>query len=396
MNPIPTFADRPYKRPPPISLAPPGVRPKAAAFLQDYYVSLRRKRSPAGWVWDVLIRLALLVWLPFRTLQVALWDQRSFRWCVSTICYSALNFTDPLEVSLFGLAAGSGAEFMRRFELGGVMRALNPAGWEQGCVLSDKELFRLHCRRHGLPTAKWFATAGGRFRKAVEEPKVDLILKPSTGRGGKGVRRTKFAKGLFCVGSEQGVPYEQLLERLHWQGREYVIHKREHNHPVLARFGTAALSTARMTTCLNEDGTPELVVSYLRMALRKDAVVDNIAAGGLIAAIDPASGILKEAMVGKQARRLAIHPLSGVPIAGTRLPFWREAKDLVIKAHSGFKHYTCIAWDVAFTESGAILIEGNAKPCIIIQRATGIGLGASRFGQLIKFHLRRKLHSLAD
>jgi Sugar-transfer associated ATP-grasp len=373
---------------------PPGACPKAATFLYDYYASSRRKRSPAGLIRDTLVRLALIAWLPFRILQVALWDKRSFGWCLSTICYSALNFTDPLEVSLFGLAAGSGAEFMRRFELGGVMRALNPVGWERGCVLNDKELFRLHCEQNGLPSPRWFATAGGRSRKAVEEPEVDLILKPSTGRGGKGIRWAKFAQGLFYVGAAKGVTYEQLLERLRSQAREYVVHKREHNHPVLARFGTPALSTARMTTCLNEDGTPELVVSYLRIALQKDAIVDNIAAGGLIAAIDPASGHLKEGMVGKHAQRMATHPLSGASIEGTQLPFWGEAKDLVIRAHTGFKNrYTCIAWDVAFTETGAILIEGNTKPCIIIQRATGIGLGASRFGQLIEFHLRR--HALS-
>jgi hypothetical protein len=371
-------------------LTPPGRSPKAAAFLRDYYASASRRRSPAGLARDILTRLALLFWLPFRTLQVAVWDKRSVRWCLSTISYSALNFTDPLEVSLFGLAAGSGAMFMRRFELGPVMRALNPVGWETGCVLNDKELFRRHCEQNGLPSSKWLATAGGRFRTSGEEPRYDLILKPSAGRGGKGVRLAKFERGRFYVGTDKGVTYEQLLQRLHSQGREYVIHEREHNHPALARFGTTALSTARMTTCLNEDGVPELVVSYLRMALGRDAIVDNISAGGLIAAIDPASGILKEGMIGKHDRPMAVHPLSGLPVEGTRLPFWSEAKDLVVKAHSGLKSYTCIAWDVAFTRAGAILIEGNAKPCIIVQRATGIGLGASRFGQLIGFHLQAR------
>jgi hypothetical protein len=392
---VPILADNVHKRPEPITLAPPGACPKAATFLHDYYATLKYERSPAVLMLNMLVRLALLAWLPFRTLQVAVWDKRSFRWCLSTIAYSALNFTDPLEVSLFGLAAGSGAQFMRRFELGGVMRALNPVGWERGCVLNDKESFRLHCEQNGLPCLRWFATAGGRFRTAGDRPDADLILKPTTGKGGKGVRSAKFAQGLFYVGTDKGVTYEQLLERLSSQVPEYIVQKREYNHPALARFGTSALSTARMTTCLNEDGQPELVVSYLRMALRKDAIVDNISAGGLIAAIDPASGILKEAMVGKHARRLAVHPLSGAPIEGTRLPFWGEAKDLVIQAHSGLKNrYTCIAWDVAFTEAGAILVEGNTKPCIIIQRATGTGLGASRFGQLIKFHLRRRRQSL--
>lgn len=390
VSPAPILADSVYKRPVPITLAPPGARPKAATFLHDYYASLKHQRSPAVLVLNTLARLALLAWLPFRTLQVAAWDKRSFRWCLSTITYSALNFTDPLEVSLFGLAAGSGADFMRRFELGGVMRALNPVGWERGCVLNDKESFRLHCDQNGLPGPRWFATAGGRFRKAGDEPNGDLILKPATGKGGKGVRSAKFAQGLFYVGTDKGITYGQLLERLRSQAREYIVQQREHNHPVLARFGTSALSTARMTTCLNEDGQPELVVSYLRMALRKDAIVDNISAGGLIAAIDPASGTLKKGMVGKHARPMNVHPLSGEPIEGTRLPFWEEAKDLVVNAHSGLKNrYTCIAWDVAFTEAGAILVEGNSKACVIIQRATGIGLGASRFGQLIEFNLRR-------
>jgi hypothetical protein len=35
-----------------------------------------------------------------------------------------------------------------------------------------------------------------------------------------------------------------------------------------------------------------------------------------------------------------------------------------------------------------VLIEGNGKPCIVVaQRATGRGVGTTRFGALIQHHL---------
>ncbi len=85
------------------------------------------------------------------------------------------------------------------------------------------------------------------------------------------------------------------------------------------------------------------------------------------------------------------HPISNAAIAGRVLPNWHDAVALARRAHrEAFPEYTLVGWDVALTADGPIILEGNGKPCLIVaQRAPRKGLGATRFGELVRYHLER-------
>ena len=53
------------------------------------------------------------------------------------------------------------------------------------------------------------------------------------------------------------------------------------------------------------------------------------------------------------------HPVTGVCFENFSLPFWDEVEKLVLKAHAFIPSVISIGWDVAITEKGPVLLEGN-------------------------------------
>ena len=56
---------------------------------------------------------------------------------------------------------------------------------------------------------------------------------------------------------------------------------------------------------------------------------------------------------------IAQHPFTSLVFEDYQIPFWKEANELVLSAHSFLPDIPTIGWDVAITPDGPILIEGN-------------------------------------
>jgi hypothetical protein len=166
-------------------------------------------------------------------------------------------------------------------------------------------------------------------------------------------------------------------------------------HPSVARLTAGALPTARIVTCLNEQGEPEVTVSVFRMSIGTNRTVDNMHAGGIAAAPDIASGRLSRASdLGTDARLgwMSDHPDTGEAIEGRVVPCWEEAKSLAIRAHHAFSDRVVVGWDVAILEDGPILVEGNGNPDMdIIQRFMPVGVRRHRLGDLVAWHVKQRL-----
>lgn len=57
-----------------------------------------------------------------------------------------------------------------------------------------------------------------------------------------------------------------------------------------------------------------------------------------------------------------IHPGTDIKMTGRVIPFWSEVIRLCINAAFKLKECKFIGWDVAITEKGPLLIEGNHTP----------------------------------
>lgn len=298
------------------------------------------------------------------------------------------------------------ADYLRREETkGGIYRMLKrpQQGLERG-QLSNKALFAARCRAHAVTIPPELLAEKGTIRAPdggePSLPRADLFVKPSLGRGGRGIERWSFGGGGWSLeGSERVWGEAELRERLEKASLEedLLIQPRLVNHSDIADLSIGVLSTIRLVTCRDEAGGYAPTHAILRMARGAEATVDNYHAGGIAASVDMESGELGPATdMGGNAETgwLDCHPDTGAVIVGRTLPCWSETLDLARQAHAAFPFCTVVGWDIAITGSGPVVIEGNSSPDVdIMQRPCGAPLGRSRFGELLAFHVK---HSALD
>jgi len=78
--------------------------------------------------------------------------------------------------------------------------------------------------------------------------------------------------------------------------------------------------------------------------------------------VDLASGLLLTVAADKQGHVFTHHPMTNTPIVGFQLPFFEEAKAMCEEAMQIVPQLRYVAWDVALTQKGPRLIEGNSFP----------------------------------
>ena len=251
-------------------------------------------------------------------------------------------------------------------------KAFDGSDPEGMALLKDKVAFAHLCRESGLTHIDILAVFDGGTATFAENTTsadlsgIPLFAKPRGGGNGKGVRRWLWngthidENGSPCSESEI---VETLCELS--SSTPYVLQRCLTNHPTLEEIAKGALASIRVVTVLNgDDGGPRVVLPLLLMP-GENALVSNYRYHGLISGIDPETGILGGAMANDariDAPPIRHHPRTGAPISGTRLPFWNEVLALAVTAHESLPGVVAVGWDLAITEQGPVLIEGNGRP----------------------------------
>ncbi|MEL6794607.1 MAG: sugar-transfer associated ATP-grasp domain-containing protein, partial [Pseudomonadota bacterium] len=264
---------------------------------------------------------------------------------------------------------------------------INPANWREDCILSFKNRFDAKCAAEGFPTPRTFARNSGGMVEASGLPLgAEFCVKPVYGTGGVGFTHIADAPPLPDAAAVEAFLTDRVGAKVDWMAQDYL-----RNHAYLDDIALDALATMRISTMLNEDGAPEAVTTVLRFAGTRGARVDNIAAGGLMAPIDPETGILGRGCYGKRPGDFDEHPGTGAAITGRIVPFWPEALQMALDAHARVTpEFALVGWDIAPTAGGVVIIEANGMPCsTIAQRAVGRGAGDQRYGELIAWHLAK-------
>ena len=177
-----------------------------------------------------------------------------------------------------------------------------------------------------------------------------FIVKPADGTRGQGIEiiRTQSAyeaKNLLLQKYEaaKGALFlEELIE----------------SHEKLKALHPESLNTLRIITIHYKDRV-EVMHAWLRIGQGK-STIDNTSAGGVFGVIDVITGKIYGAC-DRLSHTFEKHPDSGINLIGFEIPYWEEAKALVMQAAEVLPEVRYVGWDVAIIPTGCVLVEGNDK-----------------------------------
>lgn len=139
----------------------------------------------------------------------------------------------------------------------------------------------------------------------------------------------------------------------------------------LSSFHPSSVNTLRINT-VNYGDSIEVKWPCLRIG-RCGSIVDNAGAGGVFGAIDVDTGRVVAAS-DEFHHSFEMHPDTGLPLVGFVIPNWEEACDMAKKLALMIPDCRFVGWDLALTEKGWMMVEGNFGPLLIYQIAKGKGI----------------------
>ena len=201
-----------------------------------------------------------------------------------------------------------------------------------------------------------------------------FIYKPAEDHGGNGIK---------IYDSTQFCSIEDLFTVLIYKG-PCVVEELIKQGAKLASIHEKSINTVRFVTYRTESGEVIPQWSFLRMG-SGNSITDNMSGGGISAKIDIEAGIICDYGRDYKRNKYLKHPDSGVQLIGFELPEWDKAMELVKKLVNTLPDVKFIGWDLAYSEKGWILVEGNSKTQCVAPQVTSYG------GMLYTYKNMRKI-----
>lgn len=187
--------------------------------------------------------------------------------------------------------------------------------------------------------------------KAFMKKHPVFMAKPITGTCGKGIEK-------IDVKNYQNV--DDIIryltkEEMNYELEELIIQCEEVN-----QIYDGSINTVRIVTILDDDHNPHVICAYFRIGNGK--YVDNFNSGGMVAPVDEEKGIVIDKAIDKKKNLYEFHPATKSKIKGFQFPDWNKALELVKEASYKVPQMRYIGWDICFSKSGPVLVEGNEYP----------------------------------
>lgn len=217
-------------------------------------------------------------------------------------------------------------------------------------LFDNKLLFKLHLENK-IEQSKLVAFYNHLNKKIIHyaKPSKDkVVLKPVKGSRGKGIK----------IVSSAG--FEEVLKKYR---KSYIVEDFIEQHHFLNDIFSESVNTTRVLTLKNKEKI-EVISMILKVGRSSSNHVDNIISGGIPIFINLESGMLSKAHFYKDHDHIEYksHPETKFEFYKKMLPFFKEIKEIAINAHQLFPSCAIIGWDIAITENGPVIVEGNGLP----------------------------------
>lgn len=256
------------------------------------------------------------------------------------------------------------------------------------CILRDKFLFGRFLTSLNFPVVKDYFILDGKRNELKSISKAfnissnesldnltkynfDGICKIISGECGKGVFHIKCSDGKLSGEVENDIQLKKLIGN-----SQFLIQERIIQHPLLNNIYPNSINTMRLITILGSDGIVRTLPATIRFGTQ-GRTVDNWAMGGLAVAVS-SDGILLgnghyEFPVNNKMTE-SHHPDTNIRFDGFKIPYYKQAVEMAKDLHLYLYGIPCIGWDIAFTESGPVFIEGNDNFEITLNQCVHGGL----------------------
>lgn len=340
-----------------------------------------------------------------KSLMRQLWEQ---------ICLALSHSIPPDKYYVFELfrddRRARANDYILRYEIKGGLHNLlhfyakQATGNSTKGILKDKLSFTQICRASGVdaPIILLYVDPNGTVmpegQNDISLPQTHIFIKPAKGKGGRGCEKWTYQDERYIGPIGQILSEAELLTYIAALARRrgrYLVQECLFNNMTIRDLGE--LTSLRITTCRTENGNFEATNAVLKLALGGNGV-DNFHQGGAVAKVEMTTGIIGpvfDSWINRPCHWYDRHPLTKAPIAGRVIPHWHETVRLVEKAHRLFPDRTMLGFDVAITDRGPVIIEGNVQSgCDMIQRTHDMPVGKQRLGELLAYHANKAANTL--
>lgn len=236
-------------------------------------------------------------------------------------------------------------------------------------ILEDKFLFDSFLKGQQFPTPPveglidnkmFFHPASNKYfpLEEVLNHEMDVYCKLVFSWGGKNVFRIQVQQKELLLNGEK-TTIDELKEQI--TGGRYILQETVKQHEKLNMMNPWCANTLRVIT-LNDGQNPAVLAAILRIGIDKN-YVDNASGGNLQSGIgDDNCLAYPGSQWGYPPKYFSHHPDTGVEIVGFEVPFMKEVKKLCTEMHRSLNYFFIISWDIAITEKGPVVIEGNPVP----------------------------------
>ncbi len=182
-----------------------------------------------------------------------------------------------------------------------------------------------------------------------------------------------FGRNTYMLEPEDALRAEMLYEKMYdygsWMVEEPIQQSKE-----MSSWNASSVNTVRVASFITREGVHHNFTPIFR-AGRAGFIVDNGVSGGIGAGIDVETGRICTEGFDEHGHLYEQHPDSGVYYMGWQMPDWDALLRLTEEIHRSLPSYhRYVAFDLAHTPQGWVLVEGNWGQVILLQRGARKGV----------------------